>query len=385
MTTQLEQSVIVIGAGIIGVSLADALVKRGQSVKLLDFGEPAGGTSEVSYGWINSHRKHPIAYHRLNVEGLRRWQEIAQDDPQSVTFAGHVEFADDEEHRQTLTERVERLILLGYPAAWVDTSEAEKLTGLQVPASAIAAVFEAEGHAFPITRTSTLLDGLVKNDRFSMNKCRVTSVRETSDGVTVVTDQGEINGRAAVVAAGNGSEHLVESAGGRLPLVPAVVNGSAYGYLARVEAAGHPVQGLVTTDSLNLRPENGERLLVQALDLDSTADRNYAPSESVVEEFSARVSKLLPDLETQIVDIRVGHRVIPADGLPAVGRIHPSSSIFAAVTHSGIVLSPLLADILSEEILGAEPNDLLKTFQPSRFLDNMQRESFAAPRRPGEQ
>ena len=116
MTVRSENSVIVIGAGIIGVSLADALVKRGETVNLIDCGEPTGGTSEVSFGWINSHRKYPIAYHHLNVEGLRRWQQIAKCEPQSAVFTGHVEFADTQEHRNTLTERVERLISLAYPA-----------------------------------------------------------------------------------------------------------------------------------------------------------------------------------------------------------------------------------------------------------------------------
>lgn len=230
MTVRSENSVIVIGAGIIGVSLADALVKRGETVKLMDCGEPADGTSGVSYGWINSHRKYPAAYHRLNVEGLRRWQQIAKSEPQSAVFGGHVEFADTQAHRNTLTERVERLICLDYPARWIDSAEAQGLTGLRVPDSATAAYFASEGHAFPTARVRVLLKGLAENDRFSMLRCQVSSIRENTDGVTVVTDQGEMCGRAVVVVAGNGSEKLIESAGGKLPLVPAVVNGSAFGY-----------------------------------------------------------------------------------------------------------------------------------------------------------
>ena len=229
------------------------------------------------------------------------------------------------------------------------------------------------------------LNGLAENDRFSMLKCQVSSIRENTDSVTVFADQGEMCGRAVVVAAGNGSEKLIESAGGKLPLLPAAVNGSAFGYLARAEVPGHSIHGLITTDSLNLRPESNERLLVQALDLDASADRYQEPSKSVIDEFSARVSRLFPNYETNVVDVRVGHRVIPADGLPAAGRIRPNSSIFAAVTHSGIVLSPLLSDLLAEEILGAEPHGLLKDYQPSRFLDNKQSEEISVPRRPGEQ
>lgn len=385
MTTRPENSVIVIGAGIIGVSLADSLVQRGETVKLLDCGEPTDGTSSVSYGWINSHRKHPATYHRLNVEGLRRWQQIAQNEPQSVVFAGHVEFAETQEHRNTLVERVERLKSLGYPAAWIDPAKAQALTGLHVPHSAAAASFELEGHAFPTARVRTLLTKLAENERFSISRCRVTGLRDYANGVTVGTEQGEFRGRVAVVAAGNGSESLIASAGGRLPLVPAVVNGSAFGYLGRAEVPAHTIRGLVTTDSLNLRPDGKDHLLLQALDLDASADQHREPTESVVEEFSVRVAELFPKHESQIIDVRVGYRVIPADGLPAVGRIRQDSAVFAAVTHSGIVLSPLIAEELSEEILGAKPHDLLADFQPSRFLENRQREEVAAPRRPGEQ
>src|SRR4051812_18233310 len=59
--------VAVVGAGIIGVTLADALVRRGASVTVLDADQPGSGTSGSSLAWLNANQKLPRHYHDLSV------------------------------------------------------------------------------------------------------------------------------------------------------------------------------------------------------------------------------------------------------------------------------------------------------------------------------
>ena len=46
--------ITVIGAGMIGVSIAAEAAERGADVTLIDKHSPGSGTSSLSYGWVNS-------------------------------------------------------------------------------------------------------------------------------------------------------------------------------------------------------------------------------------------------------------------------------------------------------------------------------------------
>src|SRR5580700_8229051 len=70
---------VVIGAGILGASVAARLAAAGLRVTLLDQDRPGHATSRWSFAWINSNDKTPRPYHDLNHAGMRAWAELARD------------------------------------------------------------------------------------------------------------------------------------------------------------------------------------------------------------------------------------------------------------------------------------------------------------------
>jgi len=79
---------IVIGAGIIGASIAYELARAGAAVTVIDAGRIGGGTSSASFAWVNSHNKAPRAYHELNVAGMRAHAELRNRFEQSPWWHG---------------------------------------------------------------------------------------------------------------------------------------------------------------------------------------------------------------------------------------------------------------------------------------------------------
>src|SRR5205823_1452538 len=71
--------VAVIGLGIVGASALYALTRAGARVVALDAGVPGRGTSGTSFAWLNSCRKEPEAYHRLNVAGMAAHVDLARE------------------------------------------------------------------------------------------------------------------------------------------------------------------------------------------------------------------------------------------------------------------------------------------------------------------
>src|ERR1700730_3835280 len=62
---------IVIGAGVMGASVAYRLAQAGAAVTVLEATRVGGGTSGISFAWINAHKKPPKVYHDLNVAGMK--------------------------------------------------------------------------------------------------------------------------------------------------------------------------------------------------------------------------------------------------------------------------------------------------------------------------
>src|SRR5580704_13072824 len=123
---------VVIGAGVLGASVAARLASAGLQVTLLEADQPGRATSRWSFAWVNSNDKSPRPYHDLNHAGIRAWAELAPDLDGAGWYrpVGHVELATDS---AGLAARVERLASWGYPARLIDAAEAAELEPALLP------------------------------------------------------------------------------------------------------------------------------------------------------------------------------------------------------------------------------------------------------------
>src|SRR5215470_18365196 len=112
--------VAVIGIGIVGACAVHALARVGARVVALDAGMPGGGTSRTSFAWVNSVRKEPEVYHRLNAEGMAAHRAVAREVGGDGGYheGGSLEWAGEGEGERELRARVERLAGRGYSATF---------------------------------------------------------------------------------------------------------------------------------------------------------------------------------------------------------------------------------------------------------------------------
>src|SRR5687768_1951554 len=92
--------VVVIGAGIFGVSSALHLARLGVDVTIVTDGAPAGGASGRSLSWLNSARRSDTPYYRLRMAGIDRYRTLAATQPQTAAwlrFDGGLTWDADEE------------------------------------------------------------------------------------------------------------------------------------------------------------------------------------------------------------------------------------------------------------------------------------------------
>ena len=382
--------VVVIGAGMVGLSVAVALAIRGAEVTVLDKSVIGGGTSASSYAWVNANNKAPQSYFELNRAGMRAHRKLMGSTGNWLEQNGHVEFATSPSHQIELAARVSRLAKDGYGAERISSARARELiSSLVVPADCdTIAFFAEEAHCYPSLYLAFLLDQAESLGVSVRPNTTIRSFEAHQDGARVTLEGGHTLPADRVVAAvGRWTNDVTE----RVGLPPFVLDFSmpgdaTVGYLAITEPLPVSLRRLVTSPHLNVRPDGGGRLRLQALDLDSTADPGEVPSigSTTGREFVSRLRALLEHTDdARLCRLQVARRAMPVDGHSVIGSDPDAPWLYVVATHSGVTLAPLLGDGVASEIFGEELA-LFEDFRPNRLRGDVHH-VVAAPREPGQQ
>lgn len=382
--------VIVVGAGVLGASVARHLAVAGAQVHLVDRGSPGEGTSATTFSWTNANRKPDPDYFRLNTAGMAEHAELAKELPGPPAYVRNGSlFLADAASEPWLVENVELLRASGYEARFVDADEAVSTAGnIRVPSSVTSiAAFPAEGHVFPRRLVDNLVADATRHGA-TVSTGEVERIEE-HDGVAVSLRDGEvIRGDRLVLAAGRWSEALAATAGLSLPMVTHTEQGSPIiGLLGYVASPQLDLRCVVHSPRLNMRPDTDGRTVVQALDLNPTVDpAGPVPTADIAETISQRFAELTASGSDAEIAFRIGYRSLPADGLPVAGFASPQARVYALVTHSGITLAPLLGRFAAEELLTDREEPMLRSFRPDRLAGTPKSDiGLERPTRLGEQ
>ena len=68
--------VVIIGAGIVGASLAFALSQQGADVSVIDASGPAAGATGRSFGWVNASFYVNKLHHNIRAEGIASYRRL---------------------------------------------------------------------------------------------------------------------------------------------------------------------------------------------------------------------------------------------------------------------------------------------------------------------
>jgi glycine/D-amino acid oxidase-like deaminating enzyme len=358
--------VAVVGLGIVGASAVYAAAWAGARVLALDAGPPGGGTSGASFAWLNSVRKEPEAYHRLNAAGMTAHRELSKELGGDAGYhdGGSFEWADGGDEERDLRERVHRLASRGYPAEWIARERATELEpGLVIPDHVREVAFYAADAWLDAPKLiGRLLAAASARGADVRDGSAVRSLRTRGDRVeALVGDTGELTARTVLVCVGPATQAFLEPLGVVIPV------GRVLGLLA-VTSSPAPLRRVVHAPGIHLRPEPGGGLRLGAEDVDSLASNSGSPSalSALLLERAARVVRKARSLK--VVDTRIGIRPMPGDRHTIAGRIPGFANAWMIATHSGITLGPLLGRLMADEIVRDKPSPTLAPFRPERFL-----------------
>ncbi|MBM6595090.1 NAD(P)/FAD-dependent oxidoreductase [Microvirga pudoricolor] len=365
-----QRSFIVIGAGVIGASVAFRLAQGGAKVTVIEAGEIGSGTSSTSFAWVNAHDKSPRAYHDLNVAGRAAHREIAKElKGDWYHETGCLEWRDAAD-RDAHVQNVERLQDWGYNACWITRDQAidyEPVIDRVGIADAQVTFFPDEGWLDTASYVRGLLAAASALGTHVVTNTRVTGIEWDGQQVLGIETDDALSYRADVVVncMGRWADDSVLPNELQVPMSP------SYGLLVYVDAPGIDLNHVLFTPRCHIRPDRSGGLLIckndaiHMLGPDTVVDTAMPEVISLIEE----ASRMFPKLASmRASEVKLGIRAIPADGLPAIGPLPSIAGYYVAIMHSGVTLAPAVGTMVAAELLDDTNLDALAPFRPSRLV-----------------
>jgi glycine/D-amino acid oxidase-like deaminating enzyme len=352
------KQVIVVGAGIIGASIAWHLAKAGAKVTIVADSGAGGVATPNSFAWINASWGNPEPYFRLRTRSMAEWTWLAQDLP-GIPLAWCGGLCWDLPQAELETYAAEHSGW-GYGIERVDRAEAARIEPKLAELPDFALHVPGEGVAEPVAAAQALLADAELRGARVMTGTTVSALIQTNGRITGVdTSTGPIAADEVVIAAGGGSPAIAATAGIKLPIE------TPPGLIVHSHPYKKLLNGLVIGDRLHMR-QTAEGRIIAGSDFGG-ADPGM-DAEATARELFAAMKSMLRDADRLELDFHtVGYRPTPIDGFPIIGRAEGISGLYVAVMHSGITLAPAVGLFAAREILDGARDPLLEPYGLTRF------------------
>ena len=375
---------VVIGAGVVGCSIAWYLAREGVNVTLLEREAIGSGASAHATGSLSllGAEFSPGASFELAQASYDEFPQIV---PELESFTGmdllyqrrpSLRLAIDDEE----ADLIKALMVWQQPHVsmhWIDAQEVRSIEPRLSP-SIIGAVYEDESSQLDSYRLNLALARGAELKGASILYREVTGLVTSGPTVTgVKTAAGDINCGAVVVAAGTWSRAFTPWLGFPVPVRP------MKGERLLLNYPGEPLPVLISS------PKRGH--MISRTDgftsVGSTGGRDYdhkelfwgeefdrQPTETARLELLRRAIDVLPDLErAELVQQLAGSRPLSPDSKPIIGPVPGLEGVLLATGHTtkGIHLGPVTGRIIADYICRGSTQVVsdMAEFLPDRFAD----------------
>ena len=368
--------IAVVGAGIVGASIAFHLALRGARVTLIDAAAPGSGASAVSFAWLNARDKTPRHYHNLNRRSLDMWDRFARrlDADLGLSWGGELRWAVTVEGGDQIAHRVHELQSWGYPIQLLDGDALAVLEpGLTPGAVTAASCSPADGHVDAPAVVRACVAGATARGAEIRPDTRITDLHRAGDRIEALqTDAGPIPCDAAVLAGGPDTAALAAHASIDLPLYHtfgATLFTEPLPPVFRTVSVVHSPRDL--PDGVNFRQFADGSVQIHGGSHSTIRDGgSLGKTNAEVDQVLATATRFLPALkDAAIREIRRGRRPMPRDGLPILGFTPSAPNLYLATMHSGVTLAALVGECAASEILDGADIDFLAPYRLARFSD----------------
>ena len=413
--------VVIIGAGIIGISTAWFLIKNGLSVLVCEKGRVGGEQSTRNWGWVRQMGRDeaelPIA-----TESLSIWENLASEIDEDVGFSrkGLLFLAENEKNLKEFEEWMEIAKQYQLDTQILSASELGKKLNYTEHRWKGAMYTPSDGRAEPFIAVPAIARAAQRAGARIIENCAARTIETQAGAVSgVITELGAVRARAVVCASGVWSSAFLANLGVSFPQL--LVKGT----VVRTSAVSEAFSGGAGSDKFSFRRRqdggytlslgdyldhslcadsfryftdflpalkmtwSGTRLRFddglfkrlfpirqwegdEVTPFEQTRVLNPTPNLRVVRKIQQLMASNLPILaKTQIEETWAGMIDAPPDFVPVMDEISNYRNLFLASGFSGhgFGIGPGAGKVMAALVQGKQIDFDLSRFRFSRFSD----------------
>ena len=368
----MRPDVVVVGAGVIGSSIAYQLAREGVKVMVFDRGVIGGEATGASAGMIMPHpfRSTPKPYSTLAVESARLFPALSDElrDRTGMDIgyrpAGLLRVAFDDAGEQDLRRERAAQIEAGRVVSWLEPGAALDIEPFLNPKIRAAIYYAGDHQVEPLVLAQALMRaaadrGAVLRERAAIDRLLIDGDRVLGVALTGETVQaGEV-----VIANGAWAGAWAHTLKTPIPIRP------VRGQVVALRTAGTSVRAVVSGgDGWLLTKASG---LIYAGTTLEEVGFDARPTAEGVAGILSHVPRLVPRVsDATFSHAWAGLRPGSADDLPLLGRLPGWRGVSVAGGHfrNGIMLAPITGELMADLLSGRRPRLPLEAFDPARFL-----------------
>ena len=367
--------VAIVGAGVIGLSVAWRLAACGLDVGLFEAGTAGGGTSAAATGMLAASAEHEPggdALLGLALESQRLWPGFRDDleaaSRQSIGYRaeGTLVVAVGRDETARLRARHDLQRRAGLDTQWLSASQMrEREPGL---ATAVTGGMSCpEDHQVdPLGLTSALRAAFLAAGGRLFEATAVDGLERSAGRVTGVAAEGRtIQAGTTLLATGAAlGDAPWLSSDLRVPVRP--LKGQSL--TLRGRGGPSPIDHVVWTAEIHLAPKSDGRLILGATMEEAGFDPAITAGGLLALLDAAR--RVLPGVEEMTVEeIRTGFRPTSDDDAPILGELAPGLVVAAGHHRNGYLLAPVTARAIEDLITTGRMRGAAASFRPGRFAE----------------
>ena len=374
--------VVIIGAGVIGASIAYHLSKENIQAVVLDKKEIATGSSGACEGLLLLQSKKPGIHLDMALESIRRFPDLIEDLDQPIEYEtkGGLVVIETEDELDAMRIFVDKQKKHNVDVSLLNTEQArEKEPALSE--KIIGATFSPlDSQVNPLLLNRGMLQSAKKTGTTLFSNTRVEAIELTQNRVAAVqTDKGKIETRIVINAAGTYAAQIGEMVNLTIPIKPRrgqiLVTEAAPPILQRcllsaryiaakfnpkiAEAGG---VGFAVEQTANGNILIGSTREFVGFDKDTTYDGIHTIARAILQ--------VIPGIENlNIIRAFAGLRPYTPDGLPILGQVDLIDGFIMAAGHEGdgITLAPITGAMIARLVAGKEAQFPFDEFKLERF------------------
>ncbi|HYE88247.1 MAG TPA: glycine oxidase ThiO [Vicinamibacterales bacterium] len=363
-------SVIVVGAGIVGCTIAYELARSGARVHVIEARAPAQGATRASAGilapFIEGHGASLLR--DLGKRSLDLYDafiaRLAEDSNHTLIYRrnGTFELAFSPEDVTRLRELSALLADRGIDCSWIEPRHFSDYEPAASPQAVGALLVPAHGYVGVTSLTlAAAAAAEIFGARFTIETGAIRILPMAGGRVGVHTPGITLDADRVVLAAGSWSSQITVDGVDAIPVKP------IRGQLIQLQTGRGAIERVIWGPDGYLVPWPDGSVLVGSTVEDVGFDETHTPD--AVERLRSAAVSMIPSLAAaEMSGVRTGLRPKGPDDLPILGHSQVVPGLIYATAHyrNGVLFTPLTMELVREMIFDRAADPALRDLDPSR-------------------